>query len=219
MIPQSTFKFLKALKENNNREWFQEHKNEYEAAKKNFEEFVDKLIDGISTFDSGVRGLQAKKCVFRIYRDVRFSHDKSPYKTNFGASINPAGKKAMTAAGYYFHLEPGASFIGGGIYMPAGPQLNAIRLAIYNNTKEFKKIIQKKSFVDSFGELWGEKLKTAPKDFPKDFADVELLKYKSYIVGQDNKKDKDMLSSDLLKNSIKLCKEMYPFLNFINKSI
>ena len=218
MIQSSTFKFLKELKANNNREWFNEHKGEYEAAKKNFEEFIDKLIDGISTFDTGVRGLQAKKCVFRIYRDVRFSHDKSPYKINFGASINPGGKK-LIKAGYYFHIEPGASFIGGGVYMPASPQLHAVRLAIYNNTKEFKKIITKKSFANSFGGLWGEKLKTSPKDFPKDFADIDLLRFKSYVVGQDNKKDKEILTPDLLKNSIKLCKEMYPFLSFINKAI
>jgi uncharacterized protein (TIGR02453 family) len=218
MIPQSTFKFLKALRENNNRDWFQKHKNEYETAKNNFEDFVNKLISGISAFDSGVRGLEAKKCVFRIYRDVRFSHDKSPYKTNFGAGINPGGKKSMKA-GYYFHVESGASFIGGGIYMPPSPELNAVRLAIYNHPKEFKKIIHKKSFVDSFGELWGEKLKTSPKDFPKDFVDIDLLRYKSYIVGQDHIKDKEMLSPDLLKNSIRLCKEIYPFLNFINRAI
>jgi uncharacterized protein (TIGR02453 family) len=218
MIPHSTFKFLKELKANNNREWFNDHKAEYEAAKLNFEEFIAKLIDGISTFDSGVRELSAKKCVFRIYRDVRFSHDKKPYKNNFGASINPSGKKSMKG-GYYFHIEPGASFIGGGIYMPPSPELHAVRLAIYNNNKEFKKIIHKKSFVDSFGELWGEKLKTSPKDFPKDFADIDLLRYKSYIVGYDNIKDKEMQSADLLKNSIKLCKEMYPFLNFLNKAI
>lgn len=218
MISASTFKFLKELKTNNNREWFNEHKGQYEAAKLDFEQFVDKLIDGISTFDAGVRGLEAKKCVFRIYRDVRFSHDKSPYKTNLGASINPGGKKSIKA-GYYFHIEPGASFIGGGIYMPPSPQLNSVRLAIYNNCKEFKKIITKKSFVDTFGELWGEKLKTAPRDFPKDFPDMELLRYKSYIVGKDHIKDKEMQSPELLKSTIKACKEMYPFLNFLNKAI
>lgn len=139
-IQPKTFAFLKALKKNNNRDWFNDHKSEYENAKDNVLGFIQELVVAFSTFDSSLRGLEAKDCLFRIYRDTRFSKDKTPYKTNLGASINAGGKKSM-GPGYYVHLEPGGSFIAGGIWMPPADEVKKIRQEIDYNGKDLKKIL------------------------------------------------------------------------------
>ncbi|MFZ7122370.1 MAG: DUF2461 domain-containing protein, partial [Bacteroidota bacterium] len=167
-IQPKTFAFLKALKKNNNRDWFNDHKSEYENAKDNVLGFIQELVVAFSTFDSSLRGLEAKDCLFRIYRDTRFSKDKTPYKTNLGASINAGGKKSM-GPGYYVHLEPGGSFIAGGIWMPPADEVKKIRQEIDYNGKDLKKILTKPSFKKAFGGLSREHaLKTAPKGYPKD---------------------------------------------------
>jgi len=146
MVQASTIQFLKDLKKNNNKPWFDLNRKRYEEAKTDFANFVQQVIDAHSKKDKTISALKAKDCMFRINRDVRFSKDKSPYKTNFGASINKGGKKAFSTAGYYFHLEPGQCFVGGGIYQPMPDELKKVRQEIDYNFKDFTKIIQSKKF-------------------------------------------------------------------------
>jgi len=218
MLTKEVFQFLEALKENNTREWFAANKPLYQDAYKQVEAFVQQVIDGIVAFDKDIVPIAASKCIFRIYRDVRFATDKSPYKTNFGASIAKGGRK-MGTAGYYLHLEPGSSFVGGGIYMPDAATLKSIRSEIYFNSPEFKKILNKKEFKDVYGELGDfDKLKKPPKDFPVDFTDIELLKYRSYICSRGVTK-KEALSPDYADFVIKAFKTMKPFVDFLNRGI
>ncbi len=172
--------FLINLDKNNTREWFLDNKQEYEEAKIEFENFTNVLIARIAEFDSEIKMVDAKKSIFRIYRDTRFAKDKTPYKTNFGAYLVSGGRKSPLA-GYYLHLEPtNKSFAGGGVHCPQPNILKAIRSEIYQSPSELKNIVESKEFIDSFGEIAGDKLKTAPKGFPKDFSEIQLLRYKSY---------------------------------------
>lgn len=209
--------FLSALKANNNREWFNEHKGEFLAVKEEFEIFTQELINNLGIEDERVRGLKAKDCIFRIYRDVRFSKDKSPYKTHFGAYINQGGRKGETC-GYYFHLEPGGTMLAGGLYAPPAPILFEVRDAIYADNEDFKAIINDKQFKLTFGEMEGEKLKRGPKGFPKDFEDIELLKHKSFLATH-NISDDELISNSFLKKCITTFKVMKPFNNFFNRAI
>ncbi len=153
MLQPSTLKFLKDLKKNNNKPWFDANRKRYEESKIDFANFIQNVIDAHSKKDKSISSLKAKDCLFRINRDVRFSKDKSPYKTNFGASINKGGRKAMNSAGYYFHLEPGQLFIGGGVYQPMPPELNKLRQEVDYCFDEFKKIIGAKKFKSVYGDL------------------------------------------------------------------
>ena len=182
-INKSTLTFLTSIKDNNNRDWFIGKRPMYLEAKNNFESFVQNIINEIILFNPIMKGLEAKSCVFRINRDIRFSNDKSPYKSHFGAFIVQGGKKnADKFAGYYFHIEPGKSIMAGGAYTPPGPWLSAIREKISDKPDEFIKITNSKDFIKYFGTVDGEKLKTAPKGYPKDHPHIELLKLKSYLV-------------------------------------
>jgi len=217
-IQPKTFAFLKSLKKNNNRDWFNDHKSEYENAKDNVLGFIQELVVAFSTFDSSLRGLEAKDCLFRIYRDTRFSKDKTPYKTNLGASINAGGKKSM-GPGYYVHLEPGGSFIAGGIWMPPADEVKKIRQEIDYNGKDLKKVLTKPSFKKAFGGLSREHaLKTAPKGYPKDHPDIELLKLNSFIVWK-NVSDKDILGPKSIKTLTTLGKEMKPLMDFLKTAL
>jgi len=217
MIQPSTLKFLSALKKNNNRDWFLANKKEYEAAKKDFIDLAQQLITGITTFDKKIAGLEAKNCVFRINRDVRFSNDKSPYKTNMGANMRPGGKKSP-AAGYYFHIEPGESFLAGGMFMPEPEKLKAVREDIIYDPNTFKKIIGSKEFKKHYSKLWDEgKLKTAPKGFDKEHPDIDLVKFKSYIVVK-NLSDKEVMDKNLVKKALEAYKALKPMNDFLNKS-
>ena len=147
---ETTFSFLKKLEANNNRDWFEKNKPAYLNAKGEFEVFVQQIINGIAKFDKRIsHDLQAKDCTFRIYKDVRFSKDKTPYKNNMGASINPGGKKSLVA-GYYFHLQPEGSFLAGGVYMPEPEMLNAIRQEIDYNSAPLLKILKSAAFKKYF---------------------------------------------------------------------
>lgn len=158
--------------------------------------------------------MKAKDCVFRIYKDVRFSKDKTPYKTNMGASINPDGRKSLIA-GYYLHIEPGASFLAGGIYMPEPNILNAVRQEIDYNPKPLLKIFSAASFKKYFNGLDEiDKLKTVPKGFDKNHPQIELLKHKHFIVTR-NLSDKDILSKDFDKAVLAGYKAMQPFIEYL----
>src|SRR6185369_7583421 len=170
MFQSATLKFLKDLKKNNNKPWFDAHRKQYEAAKNDFEILIQSILDKHSKNDPDLKELTAKKCMFRINRDVRFSKDKSPYKTNFGASMDKGGKKSGLA-GYYFHLEPGKSFIGGGIWMPQPDALRKVRQEIDYGFDEFRKIVESKKFRSIFKEMYsgeGMQLAKVPQGFEKD---------------------------------------------------
>ncbi len=218
MLKKSTLDFLKKLKKNNNREWFNTNKDLYLEAKEDFDYFVNELIQETSEFDGSVSGLQPKDCTFRIYKDVRFSKDKTPYKTNFGAAIQQGGRKS-SAAGYYIHISPSEIFAAGGIYMPSPENLLKIRNSIAAKHKKFFGIVKSKEFIKNFKDLWQEdKLKTAPKGFAKDHIAVEYLKLKSFLTWH-NFKPEDVYNKDIIKKAAKIFKSMQPFNGFLNESI
>ena len=212
MTMKSALTFLKKLKKNNNRDWFKSNKAEFDAARADFVEAVDKFIRGISRFDAEIEGTLAEDCVFRIYRDIRFSKDKTPYKTAFGASMQPGGKGGGTP-GYYLHVSPDEIFLAGGAHMPASPELKKIRDAIASDLKGFKRIVEAKKFRDTFGELSGEQLKTAPKGFPKDHEAIQYLRYKSFVAYKTGITQKLATSPDFYKEAMKIFRAMKP-LNF-----
>jgi len=218
MISKNLFTFLRELKQNNHKEWFHEHKPVYQTLRKQFEQLIAQTILAIAQFDDSVKTIEPKQCIFRINRDIRFSKDKSPYKNNFGAFIAPGGRNSGLA-GYYIHLEPDNCLLAGGIYMPPPDRLKAVRTEIFENTEEFKKIIHHKNFKKHFGKIISDKmLKTAPKGFPKDFNDIDLLKYKHYTVIK--KVPEDMVTSDKFTAEVsQTFKALYPFNRFINDGI
>jgi len=201
--------FLKQLSSHNNRDWMQANKKEYERAKEIFKQEIDKLIKGISQFDESVQGLEPKDCIFRINRDIRFSKDKSPYKTNFGAAMMEGGKKTSNPT-YYLHVEPGKSFLAGGVYMPLPENLKKIRQEIDYNPQELKQVVESKPFKNSFGAMTGEQLKTAPKGYPKDHPNIEMLRFKSFIATR-NISDHDLTDEDYMKDILGHFKVLYPF--------
>jgi uncharacterized protein (TIGR02453 family) len=218
MIPANTFHFLEELAANNNRDWFQANKKSYEAAKASVASFMKVVLNEIQTFDKSIIGIDPKDCIFRINRDIRFSNDKSPYKTNIGGFMAKGGRKAMNA-GYYLHIQPGSSFLAGGIYMPPPDKLKLIRSEIYFNAANFKKIINDLDFKKYFKEIQDEeKLKNPPKDFPKDYPDIDLLKYKNYTVIH-TLKDHQLQQPDFLSYTIKVFKAMYPLNEYMNNAI
>jgi uncharacterized protein (TIGR02453 family) len=218
MISKETFQFLKELKNNNYKEWFDENRSRYTLLRNEFEQFIHVVIGEISLFDKESAQTTAKASIFRINRDIRFSNDKMPYKTNFGAFIAKGGRKGINA-GYYIHVEPGECFLAGGIYMPSGPMLKAIREEIFENVAEFKTILSEPSFQKHFqGRLWEEKLKTAPKGFPKDFPDMEYLKYKHYTVAK-SEPDAIYWRPDFIREVREVFKAMKPFNAFLNRAV
>ncbi len=216
-ISKSTIDYLKAIGKNNNREWFLANKAQYIEARENFESFVQKLINELVVFEPIMKGLEVKSCVYRFNRDIRFSNDKSPYKTHFGAFIVRGGKKnGDKLAGYYFHIEPGKSIIAGGAYMPPAPWLSAIREKIDEEPDRFNKILKNKDFIEYFGELTGDKLKKAPKGYPSDHPQLELLKFKSYLVVNEVT-DNIVLSESFFNHVLKTFKAMKPLNDILNE--
>jgi len=181
--------FLQELAANNNRDWFNDNRKRYEESRDKMIFLTDVLINEIAKFDPEVAGTNPKDCVFRIFRDVRFSKNKDPYKTNFGSFISKGGRKSIYP-GYYIHIEPNQSFIGGGVYMPEAESLRSIRNYLAENATEFLEIINDPEFRSTFPEMYDHKLKTAPKGFPKDHEFIELLKNKSFVFSTriENKK-------------------------------
>lgn len=209
--------FLENLSENNNREWFNAHKADYEAARATHIAFTDILINEIRNIDPSVPLVEPKDCVFRIFRDVRFSHNKSPYKTNFGSYISSGGKNS-SKAGYYFHIEPGNIFVGGGSYMPQAEALKAIRDAICETPEEYMEIINDPHFKTTFGDIWGEEVKTYPRGYDKNMKHIDLIKKKSYVGMKQLAPE--LLESDRLLEEIRDAYEaLYPLNRFLNDAI
>ncbi|MBK8876689.1 MAG: DUF2461 domain-containing protein [Bacteroidetes bacterium] len=214
MITKRTLDFLKALKKNNNREWFDVNRSKYEEAKADFEKFVETLLPLLSKENSKLKDLKVKDCVFRIYRDVRFSKNKDPDKTNCGAYFVEGGKKS-SKAGYYIQIEPGNSFLAGGCWMPEAPVLKAIRQEIDYNLKDFEKIVKGKVFKSRFGEMTDARLKTTPKGYDAENPAINYLRQTSFTV-MASIKDKDLSGAAFTKEAAKAYKEMLPFLKFLN---
>ncbi len=207
--------FLKGLAANNNKPWFEQHRPDYEAARTSFEHFTDTLLEEFRVSDN-LGDLTAKDCVSRIYRDVRFSKDKSPYKTHLWATIAPGGKK-MVRMGYHFGLEPGGrSMIATGLWEPMPEQLARFRQAIDQNAAEFKKIINNPAFIDHFGGIEGEKLKTAPQGYDKTHPELDLLRYKQILVAH-HFSDDQVLSSNFFSQVVSGCQAMRPFINYFDR--
>lgn len=221
MLQPATIRFLKDLKKNNNKAWFDANRKVYETAKADFAAFVQQLIDRHGRQDPTIKNLVARDCMFRINRDVRFSKDKSPYKTNFGASINKGGKKAMQSAGYYFHLEPGGCFAGGGLYVPMPEELKKVRQEIDYNFPEFKKLLSARKFKSVYGDLDRSAeylLSRVPKGYEAENPAADYLRLKSYIAMVPFT-DADLVSKDLVKKTVAAFDALQPLISFINESI
>jgi len=217
MLQLSTLTFLKSLKKNNNREWFEKNRGKYELAKEDFENFVGELIKELAKSNSSLGSLKVKDCVFRIYRDVRFSKNKAPYKTNMGAYFVEGGKKS-DKAGFYIQLEPGNSFIAGGCWMPQAPQLKAIRQEIDYNLNDFEKVLDEKAFKKLFGELSDTRLKTTPKGYDSSNPAIDHLRQTSFIA-QTPIEDQLFVSKSLVKKCGSVFTSMQPFLKFLNTAL
>ena len=216
---KTIFTFLKGLAKNNNREWFEKNKGQYLESKEQFEKFVAALLQETIKFQPELKGLDPKKLTFRIYRDVRFSKDKSPYKTNMGATFSP-GAKTMNRPGYYMHIEPGnKSFVAGGLYMAEPADVNRVRQEIDYNGKKLEAIFKSTAFKKYYnGFDVFDQLKKAPKGYAPDHKYVEWLKLKSFIVTHYFK-DTEVLHKDFLKNVASAFKTMKPFNDFLGEAI
>ncbi len=219
MIKLNTLEFLKLLAQNNNREWFQDNKKQYQDARENVVGFTEKLVEELRKADPGLSAdIDPQKCVMRIYRDIRFSKDKTPYKNNFGIGKILSGTKAE-GLGYYVHIQPGESFAGGGYWMPDGPHLKQIRQEIDYNADELKKIIDAPHFKTLFGEFRNqEQLKNIPRDYDPANENISLLKLKSFAAMHPIK-DEELLIPDAAKNIAAVLANIYPLTAFLNNAI
>lgn len=212
-MQSSTLQFLRNLEKNNNRDWFNENKTLYQEAQQDVISFVEKLIEEMADFDEEMGKLEAKKSVFRIYRDTRFSKDKTPYKTNFGAGLGMG--KGNKISGYYLHIEPGKSFLAGGVYKPEPSVLKTIRQEISAFGDEFLEILERDEFRNYFRGLSVEdKLKKVPQGFEKDDKMAEFLKLKHFIVTHPVS-DEQLLSENAVKEFTKIFKAMKPLNDFL----
>lgn len=219
MLSKDIFRFFNELARNNHKEWFDVHRKEYEAVKKQFTAFTAEMISRISEFDPSVQGLEASKCMFRINRDIRFSKNKDPYKTHIAFSITPGGKKTQRA-GYYFQMMEGDCFTGGGIYAPAPDMLRAVRNEIYFRSDEFLRIMENRNFRKTFGGLTEfDKLKKAPKGF-EDAPDTIMpyLMHKHFVVSVTFK-DAEVLKPDFAGTLAATYRLQQPFIRFVNEAL
>ncbi len=208
-IPASLFNFLEELRANNNRPWFNENKERYKGHYEYFKQFADKLTARMNEEDQ----IEQVK-VYRIYRDIRFSKDKTPYKTNFSGHLTRATKQRR--GGYYFHIEPGKSFVGGGFWGPNSGDLKRIRQEIAADDKPLREIISSPSFVETFGQLQGEQVKTAPKGYSKDHPAIDLLRYKQFLISR-HFSDEEVLSDNFLEHIVRTFVYMRPFFDYMSE--
>lgn len=207
--------FLKKLKQNNNRDWFLENKSNYENNKEGVAEFADEVLNLLNQHDQ-IETVSGKKSLYRIYRDVRFSKDKTPYKTHWASYFKRATK--MLRGGYYLHIESNNSFVGGGFWSPNSKDLKRIRTNILEFGDELENIIQSNEFESTFGTLQGEQLKVAPKGFDKNHQYINLLRYKQYLLVRKFT-DKEVLSPNFAMEVDNTFKAMRPFLNFMSEAL
>ena len=220
MIEQATLQFLKDLKKNNNKDWFDKHRTRFESARNNFEQFTAEVIKRLGKTDESIAHLQARQSTFRQNRDVRFSKDKSPYKVNMGMYLSKGGRKGIQA-GYYFHLEPGKSMVAGGLWMPMAPELKKVRQEIDYNFEEFDNIVNSKKFLSSFQNLDRSAeftLLRPPKGYEADNPAVEYLKLKS-IIASKSITDAELASTQLAKNITGYFETIKPLVDFLNRAV
>jgi uncharacterized protein (TIGR02453 family) len=210
--------FLSELKENNQKEWMDAHKQQYQQARQAFIGLVGELLEGMKGFDSSLEGIQPKDCIFRINRDIRFSADKTPYKVWLSAVMAEGGKKTLQSI-YYLHLQPGGeSMVAGGIHQPAGEQLRKIRQEVDYNAAELREIVNHPDFLRYFGEIQGEKLSRAPKGYPIDHPNIEFLKLKSYLAIRKFK-DEEVIQKDFVQEVLKTYRAVQPFNEYLNIAV
>ncbi len=218
MISQATFDFIKDVTANNDRVWFQDNKSRYDQARENMIDFAAALLAELSKTDVGIKEVDPKKAVQRIYRDIRFSKNKTPYKNHFGIAIESKNSKPDTA-GYYIHITPNGSFAGGGYWQPQGEHIKAIRQEIDYNGAELKRIVDRKSWIDTFGDFRkGNSLKTVPKGYDAEHPDIALLKLKDFI-GMADIRTAALLKADSYKTVAKILAEIYPLNVFLDNAI
>jgi len=221
MLQKTTLSFLKELKKNNTKEWFDTNRKKYEAAKADFSILSNSVIQALGKKDPFIASLQAKDCTFRINRDVRFSKNKDPYKTNMGMYLSRGGKKSVFS-GYYFHVEPGGnSFMGGGLYMPEPDVIKKVRQEIDYNWEEFNKIISQKKFKATYGNLQREEgmvLSREPKGYEKDNPAIEYIKLKSWVATAPVT-DQLLTSDHLVKEIVGAFETLQPMIEFLNKAL
>ena len=213
-ISKSNIDFLKQLSKNNNRDWFQANKaTAYQSALDNTIAFADCLLSEMKKHDN-IETVSGKKSLYRIYKDIRFSKDKTPYKTHWGGYFKRATNQLR--GGYYFHLQPGNCFVGGGFWNPNPEDLKRIRVELAADGSELRKIIGSKNFIDTFGQLDGNQVKTAPKGFSKEHENIDLLRYKQFLVSKKFT-EKEMLAKDFYKEANKVFKNMRPFFDYMSE--
>jgi uncharacterized protein (TIGR02453 family) len=216
MIQDTTLGFLRQLKANNDKTWFDAHRKQYEAAKQDFEDFIVKLLPAFADVEPAVVGQQPKNCIYRIYRDVRFSKDKTPYKPHFSAFFARGGRK-WDGAGYYLHLEPGAIFAGGGLWMPEASLLKKVRQEIDYGFPAFEKIVGSKAFAAMFGKLNGEALSRPPQGYDAANPAIEFLKMKSFTAGH-RLQDEQLTSPQALNEVMQVFRTLQPLVQFLNRA-
>ncbi|TGL40379.1 DUF2461 domain-containing protein [Leptospira perdikensis] len=217
-ISKTILNYLSELKLNNNRTWFIENKDRFTEIQSELVLLTGYFLSEIEKFDKSLKGVDPKSCIFRIYKDVRFSKDKSPYKTHFGIFMR-GGNRKIEGTGYYLHIEPSESLIGGGCYMPDPKSLFKIRERIIADSKTLKTIFEDRKFIQDFGtEFYAEKLKTAPKGFDKEHPMIEFLKYKGFAVAKKIK-NSDLTSNHFASETVKTFQNLYPLNQFLEKAM
>ena len=212
------FTFLRQLDSNNNKAWMDDHRKPYQAARQSFIDFTAYLLEELSADDEGLRGLDPKKCIFRINRDIRFSKNKLPYKNNFGAAMAEGGRNSGNPV-YYFHLQPNdESFIAGGLYQPPNDVLAKIRQEIDYNASELKTITSAPDFQQYFGEIQGGALKRAPKGYEPTHPNIELLKHKDYLAIH-KLTDREVIEEGFPDRALIVFRAMMPFVQYLNVAV
>jgi uncharacterized protein (TIGR02453 family) len=214
MIEESTFIFLRNLEENNNREWFLNNKVSYEYAKNNFTDFCEQLLNLLKEIQPNLLNTEIKNCIFRINRDVRFSKNKNPYKNHLSAAFGPGGRNSGKID-FYFHLQNNETFLGGGMWQPSPENLNKFRQEIDYNPGTLKSIIYSSDFKANFPHVYGEKLKTSPKNYNSDHPEIDLLRYKELFF-MAKYTNEEVLSEGFLNKLLKDCEILKPYIDYLN---
>ena len=212
-ISKEGFDFLKQIKKNNNRDWFNAHKDLYLVSHENVIGFANGLLELLSKQDN-IETVSGKKSLYRIYRDIRFSKNKTPYKTHWGGFLTRATQQLR--GGYYFHIEPDNSFVGGGFWQPNSEDLKRIRFSIAADDSELREVLSDKKFKKTFGELMGDQVKTAPQGFKKDHPSIDLLRFKQFLV-MKKYTDKEVLDKGFANEVVKTFTVMRPFFDYMSE--
>lgn len=210
--------FLRSLRRHNDRVWFNENKERYLAVKAEVERLAERLIAGVAEFDPDAARLRPSDCLYRIYRDTRFSADKTPYKTHIGIYICPPYGKKSLRCGYYLHLEPDECLVAGGAWCPESNILKAIRQDIFDNVEEYLEITESPEFTKYYSRVGDNLLKTAPKGFPKDWEHIDLLKPRDYTAFSMLSAE-DLEADDFVERVLERMKAVKPLNDFMNYTI